>query len=133
VAVVGDLAFLHDLTSLAAGVRLGLSATVLLIDNDGGGIFSFLPQATADRPELGLPDHYEELFGTPHGLDLGPVATSLGARHERVRSLDLADALKAAVSRTGVDVLELRSDRARNLELHREAFAVVVRALEAKT
>ena len=65
--VVGDVSFLHDLNALVAARLHGLSATIVLVDNDGGGIFSFLPQATTDAPEVGLPDHYEELFGTPHG------------------------------------------------------------------
>ena len=134
VAVVGDLAFLHDLTSLLAARRLGLDLTVVLVDNDGGGIFSFLPQGLADRPELGLPAHYEELFGTPHGLELGPVAIALGARHRRVEDgADLARELMAAVSQPGVDVLELRTERARNVELHRRALAAVERALGATT
>ena len=78
VLVVGDLSFLHDLNALVAARLHGLSATIVLIDNDGGGIFSFLPQATTDAPEVGLPDHYEELFGTPHGIDVGPIVTALG-------------------------------------------------------
>jgi 2-succinyl-5-enolpyruvyl-6-hydroxy-3-cyclohexene-1-carboxylate synthase len=131
VLVLGDLAFLHDLTSLAAARRLGLDLTIVLVDNDGGGIFSFLPQGAADRPELGLPAHYEELFGTPHGLDLHPVALSLGASHRRVGNDGLARALTAAVGRPGVDVIELRTDRRRNVELHRQASAAVERALEA--
>ncbi|MGD8486183.1 MAG: 2-succinyl-5-enolpyruvyl-6-hydroxy-3-cyclohexene-1-carboxylic-acid synthase [Chloroflexota bacterium] len=132
VGIVGDLAFLHDLTALAAAVRLDLDATVVLVDNDGGGIFSFLPQGGAVRPELGLPAHFEELFGTPHGLDLGPVAAALGARHTRVRHHDLAPELAAAVARPGVDVLHLRTDRARNVELHQAALAAVSAALESR-
>ena len=131
VLVLGDLAFLHDLTSLVAARRLGLDLTVVLIDNDGGGIFSFLPQGAAERPELGLPEHYEELFGTPHGLDLRPLVSALGATHRRVGGGDLARGLAACVERSGVTVIELSTDRARNVELHREAYAAVERALEA--
>ncbi len=131
VGVVGDLAFLHDLTAVAAAVRLGLEATIVLVDNDGGGIFSFLPQGTADRPELGLPQHYEELFGTPHGLQLGPLVTALGARHVPVGHDDLAVGLHDAVHRPGIDVLHLRTERARNAALHRAAFAAVTAALAA--
>ena len=129
VGVLGDLSFLHDLTALAAGVRLGLDATFVLVDNDGGGIFSFLPQGAADRPELGLPQHYEALFGTPHGLDLGPVALALGANHVAVDRDTLAEALAHAVRRPGIDVLHLRTDRARNVALHRAAFVAVTDAL----
>ena len=76
--VVGDVSFLHDLNALVAARLHGLSATIVLIDNDGGGIFSFLPQASVDAPGVGLPEHYEELFGTPHGIDVGPIVTALG-------------------------------------------------------
>ena len=84
--VVGDVSFLHDLNALVAARLHGLSATIVLIDNDGGGIFSFLPQATTDAPEVGLPEHYEELFGTPHGIDFGPIVTALGGEYRRGRS-----------------------------------------------
>ena len=129
VAVIGDLSLLHDLTALAAAVRLGLDATIVLVDNDGGGIFSFLPQGSAQRPELGLPEHYEELFGTPHGLDLGPVVVALGARHVAVDQGSLSGELSSAVRRSGVDVLHLRTDRVRNVELHRAAFGAATSAV----
>ena len=132
VAVLGDLAFLHDLTSLVAAQRLGLDLAIVLVDNDGGGIFSFLPQAAADRPELGLPEHYEELFGTPHGLDLRAVASALGATHRRIGGGDLARGLSACIDRPGVTVIELNTDRARNVELHRRRSprsSAAVRAL----
>ena len=131
VLVLGDLSFLHDLTSLVAARRLGLDLLIVLVDNDGGGIFSFLPQGSAERPDLGLPEHYEELFGTPHGLDLRPIATALGATHRRVGGGDLARGLAACLGRPGVTVVEVNTDRTRNVELHREAFAAVARAVEA--
>jgi len=131
VGVVGDLALLHDLTALAAGRRLGLDVTFVLVDNDGGGIFSFLPQGRAERPELGLPEVFETLFGTPHGLDLGPVVRALGARHVPVGAAELAEELHAAVGRPGVDVIHLRTERSRNVVLHGEAFAAASEAIEA--
>jgi len=127
--VVGDLSFLHDLNALVAARLHDLSATIVLIDNDGGGIFSFLPQATADAPAVGLPEHYEELFGTPHGIDVGPIATALGADFADVGTSDLRDALAASIGRSRVRVLRYRTDRARNVELHREAAAAVAAAL----
>ena len=84
VLVVGDVSFLHDLNALVAARLHGLSATIVLVDNDGGGIFSFLSQASTDDPGVGLPDHYEELFGTPHGIDVGPIVTALGGEFQVV-------------------------------------------------
>jgi 2-succinyl-5-enolpyruvyl-6-hydroxy-3-cyclohexene-1-carboxylate synthase len=131
VLVVGDLSFLHDLNALVAAKLHDLSATIVLVDNDGGGIFSFLPQASADRPEVGLPEHYEELFGTPHGIDVAPIVGALGGEPLSVGARDLREALVESVGRPGVRVLRLRTERRRNLELHREAAAVVSAALVA--
>jgi 2-succinyl-5-enolpyruvyl-6-hydroxy-3-cyclohexene-1-carboxylate synthase len=129
--VVGDITFLHDLNALVAARLHGLSATIVLVNNDGGGIFSFLPQAqpAAAVPGSGLPDHYEELFGTPHGIDVGPAVTALGGEHRFVAHADIGAAIRDSVGRPGLRVLELRTDRARNLHLHREVAAVVQRAI----
>ena len=129
VLVVGDVSFLHDLNALVSARLHGLSATIVLVDNDGGGIFSFLPQATTDAPEVGLPEHYEELFGTPHGIDVGPIVTALGGEYREVGPASIRAALAASIGRPGVRVLAFRTDRARNVELHREAAAAVAEAL----
>ncbi|MFH0751844.1 MAG: 2-succinyl-5-enolpyruvyl-6-hydroxy-3-cyclohexene-1-carboxylic-acid synthase [Chloroflexota bacterium] len=128
--VIGDLALLHDLSGLVAARLHGLSATIVAVNNDGGGIFSFLPQATAARPDAGLPAHFEELFGTPHGIDLGPLVTALGAEHRAVTAGDLRAALETSLGAPGVQVLEVRTDRARNVALHRAAAAAVAAALD---
>ncbi len=129
--VVGDLSFLHDLNALVAARLHALSATIVLINNDGGGIFSFLPQAqaAASVAGTGLPEHYEELFGTPHGIGVGPIVTALGGEHRLVGHGDLEAAIANSVCRPGVRVLELRTDRARNVELHRELDATVRAAI----
>lgn len=133
VLVVGDLSFLHDLNALVAARLHGLAATIVLINNDGGGIFSFLPQASADDPGVGLPDAYEELFGTPHGVDFGPIVRALGGEHMVVEPGDLRGALAGSIGVPGVQVLEIRTERARNVALHREAAAAVAAALDALT
>jgi 2-succinyl-5-enolpyruvyl-6-hydroxy-3-cyclohexene-1-carboxylate synthase len=130
--VVGDLSFLHDLNALVAARLHGLSATIVLVDNDGGGIFSFLPQATTEAPEVGLPEHYEALFGTPHGIDVGPVVTALGGEYRSTGPGELRAALADSIARPGVQVLALHTDRARNVELHREAAAAVAAAIERR-
>ncbi len=129
--VVGDIAFLHDLNALVAARLHALSATIVLVNNDGGGIFSFLPQAqpAAALAGVGLPEHYEELFGTPHGIDVGPIVTALGGEHRVVEPADLGACVADSLARPGVQVLELRTDRERNVELHRDVAALVARAL----
>jgi 2-succinyl-5-enolpyruvyl-6-hydroxy-3-cyclohexene-1-carboxylate synthase len=127
--VVGDVSFLHDLNALVAARLHGLSATIVLIENDGGGIFSFLSQATTNAPDVGLPDHYEELFGTPHGIDVGPIVAALGGEYRSVSPSELREALADSIARPGVRVLGFRTDRGRNVDLHHEAAAVVADAL----
>ncbi|MEO5963957.1 MAG: 2-succinyl-5-enolpyruvyl-6-hydroxy-3-cyclohexene-1-carboxylic-acid synthase [Candidatus Limnocylindrales bacterium] len=128
--VVGDVSFLHDLNALVAAKLHDLSATIVLVNNDGGGIFSFLAQAQPDVPAgSGLPEHYEELFGTPHGIDVGPIVGALGGEHRLVTHTDLASAVRDSVGRPGVRVLELRTERDRNVHLHRGLAAAVARAV----
>ncbi len=127
--VVGDLSFLHDLGGFVAARLHGIALTVVLVNNDGGGIFSFLPQAVAQLPDVGLPEHYEELFGTPHGIEPGPLVESFGFDHRRVDGATLDAALAEVIGLPGVHVLELRTDRTRNVELHREVAGVVGAAL----
>ena len=124
--------------SIRAEIREGLAyawaikeirATIVLVDNDGGGIFSFLPQARTDDPGAGLPEHYEELFGTPHGIDFGPIVEALGATYRPVGARGLRTALAESLVATGISVLQLRTERARNLELHAEAASAVAAAL----
>jgi 2-succinyl-5-enolpyruvyl-6-hydroxy-3-cyclohexene-1-carboxylate synthase len=103
----------------------------VLVDNDGGGIFSFLPQATATIPGAGLPDRYEELFGTPHGIDVAPIVTALGGEHTVVGQRDLREQIDRSIACDGVQVLELRTDRARNVALHREVAALVATAIKS--
>jgi 2-succinyl-5-enolpyruvyl-6-hydroxy-3-cyclohexene-1-carboxylate synthase len=130
VLVIGDLSFLHDLNALVAARLHHLSATIVLVNNDGGGIFSFLPQAATNDPGVGLPDAYEELFGTPHGIDFGPIVRALGAEYSLAGPAELHDALARSIAAKGVQVIEIRTERARNLTLHREATAAVAAALD---
>ena len=113
---IGDLSFLHDFTGLLGAQRTGANLTVLLLHNDGGAIFSYLPQH-------GLP-RFEELFGTPHGVDFAAGIAMLGGHHRRAASREeLVAALGEALASPGVSVVELRSDREQSRILHEEVFA----------
>jgi len=125
VLVIGDLAFYHDMNGLLAGRLHALDATIVVLNNDGGGIFSFLPQAA-------YPEHFELLFGTPHGLTFAPAAELYGARYHRAETWDaLRAGVAAGVRGRGLHVVEMRTDRARNVTLHRDAWAAVAVALDA--
>lgn len=126
VLVLGDLAFYHDLNGLLAAKLYGLNATVVLINNDGGGIFSFLPQA-------GYPEYFEALFGTPHGLDFRHAAGLYGASHALVKSWeDFRTRVREGFSSEGLSVVEVRTSRDRNVLLHREVWQAVEAVLLAE-
>jgi 2-succinyl-5-enolpyruvyl-6-hydroxy-3-cyclohexene-1-carboxylate synthase len=124
-ALLGDLAFLHDSNGLLGAGGRDLDVVFVVVDNDGGGIFSFLPQA-------GLPEHFEELFGTPHGIDVGALAAVHEIPVDRVDRPDrIGPAVREAVETGGVRVVHARTDRRTNVGLHRRAVDAVARALEA--
>ena len=123
-ALCGDLALLHDASGLLGAAGRPRGAVLVVCDNDGGGIFSFLPQAE-------LPgDLFEPLFGTPHGLDLMALAAAARVPARVVeKAADLVPALDAALAGGGTELVLVRSDRAANLARHRalaEAVAVAV-------
>jgi 2-succinyl-5-enolpyruvyl-6-hydroxy-3-cyclohexene-1-carboxylate synthase len=123
-ALCGDLTLLHDASSLLGAAGRSRGATLVVCDNDGGGIFSFLPQAR-------LPgDLFEPLFGTPHGLDLAALAAAARLPCRTIeKAAELVPALEAALAGGGTRLLLVRSDRAANLARHRalaEAVAVAV-------
>lgn len=125
VLVLGDLSFYHDMNGLLASSLHDLSLTVILVNNDGGGIFSFLPQAD-------LPRHYEMLFGTPTGLDYRYAAEMYGGRFERIDSWEkFREVFSRAVHANGLDVIEVPTDRQGNVEQHRRIWRRLSEALSA--
>jgi 2-succinyl-5-enolpyruvyl-6-hydroxy-3-cyclohexene-1-carboxylate synthase len=127
VGLVGDLAFLHDAGALVGAADRDLDAVIVVVDNGGGGIFSFLPQATA----VAAPVH-ERLFGTPHTVDLVALADVHGLpATELSRAGDLAPAVRSHLEAGGISVLVLRTDRRTNVEVHDEIHAAVARALDS--
>jgi len=109
-ALAGDLSSLHDVGSLATAGRLDLPITIIVVNNDGGGIFSFLPQSA-------LPRHFERVFGTPHGLSFVPIADAFGLRAVHA---DTADRLASEISLPGL--IEVTTNRAREVELQAAAL-----------
>ncbi len=124
--VIGDVSFYHDLNGLLAARQHGLNVLVVLVNNDGGGIFSFLPQARS------LADDFETLFGTPHGLDFRPFVEGYGGRFVRVADWPgLRTAVTEGLARGGLQVVEVPTDRARNVTLHRDVWRAVADAMSA--
>ena len=119
VLLTGDLALLHDLGGLLAASRHRIAATLVVLNNDGGGIFSLLPVA-AQREAV----DFETLFSTPHGLDLAHASRLFGATHWRVTRLEeLRLALKQTIGAPGLHVVEVPFDREVDADARRTLFA----------
>jgi 2-succinyl-5-enolpyruvyl-6-hydroxy-3-cyclohexene-1-carboxylate synthase len=113
--VLGDLAYYHDMNGLLALGRCGVDATVVLIDNDGGGIFHMLPIEDHDPP-------FTEQFRTPHGLEFAPTADLYELSFRPVAPEALPDAYAEAVRTDGTTVLSDPLD-AESSHRTREAIA----------
>jgi 2-succinyl-5-enolpyruvyl-6-hydroxy-3-cyclohexene-1-carboxylate synthase len=125
VALVGDLAFVHDTNGLLGAVDRDIELTVVVVDNRGGGIFSFLPQASVLAD-----DTFEALFGTPHDVDLAMLAEAHGARaHRADTAAELAALVGKCATARGVDVVLVSTDRARNVAVHDEINRAVETAV----
>lgn len=113
-AVVGDLTALHDLNSLALLRGIETPFVLIVINNDGGGIFSFLPiQAHAG-------DAFEPLFGTPHGLGFAHAAQLFGLAYAAPSTPQaLIEAYQAAMGGRGATLIEVRTARDTNVQQHR--------------
>jgi len=123
VGLVGDLAFLYDAGALLGASDREVHLTVIVVDNDGGGIFSFLPQAAA------LPAaQFERYWGTPHGIDVGAVAAAYGVEVARVADRESLDAVLAGVTGPGVRVAVVRSERSANVAAHDQLNRAVAAA-----
>jgi 2-succinyl-5-enolpyruvyl-6-hydroxy-3-cyclohexene-1-carboxylate synthase len=120
--LIGDLAFLHDVNGLVGAVERGIDLVIVVVDNDGGGIFSFLPQAGHVDPVT-----FERVYGTPHGLDLVAVGAAFGVE-SRVTD-DVAAAVTQGLADGGVHVVVARTQRAANADLHQRLNAAVAVAL----
>jgi 2-succinyl-5-enolpyruvyl-6-hydroxy-3-cyclohexene-1-carboxylate synthase len=155
VLLIGDVALAHDIGGLLAAPRLGLKLTIVLLDNDGGGIFDFLPVSRApparrdhsDRPlgvDIGTPDGaregdgdgeprgdiYTRHIATPTGLDFAQAATLYGVAHEPVDTIpDFRAALERALApQTDSTLIHVRTERAANVNLHARIWSAVARA-----
>jgi 2-succinyl-5-enolpyruvyl-6-hydroxy-3-cyclohexene-1-carboxylate synthase len=123
VLVLGDLSFFHDLNGLLAASLHRLNLTIILINNDGGGIFSFLPQAA-------YPEHFEQLFGTPTGLEFRLVVEMYGGRYQRAENWEsFRKAVNQGIHSSGLDVIEILAERTSNVKMHRQLWEVVQKAI----
>ena len=122
--ITGDVAFLHDLNSLGLVHTLEAPMVIVLLNNDGGGIFSFLPIAEHA-------DVFERCFGTPHGMTFEHAASLFGLDYARPTSGDeFVRAYEGARRRTGATLIEVQTRRRENYDLHASLRDAALKCIE---
>jgi len=115
--LIGDLALLHDLNSLA--MLRDVHVIVVVLNNDGGGIFSFLPIARHE-------EFFEPYFGTPQGVGFEPAAKMFGLAYEHPGTMEeFVEAYGSACARGSSTLIEVKTDRKENVTLHRRLLEEV--------
>lgn len=121
--LIGDIACIHDSNGLWALNRRDVDLTIVVTNNDGGSIFSFLPQAQAVENST-----FELLYGTPHGVSFQHLAAAHGIDYECVTTIE---SLKHWLKKSGTRLLEIPFDRSINVAQHEALQAAIVTAVEA--
>lgn len=121
--LIGDLSFLHDVNGLIATRFHETDLTIVIMNNDGGGIFSYLPQATIER-------HYEDLFGTPTGLTFEHIAAMYDAEYHAVTTLDNFKEVLNDKKEKPLRILEVFTNRQENVRAHRALWKKMIERLE---
>lgn len=112
VMVTGDLSFFHDMNGLAIGKTHGMNLTIILHNNDGGGIFQYLPQKGTDD--------FDYLFNTPQGIDYSGLATMYGLDYVKVTTnAELEQAMQQYIGTEGIHLIEVPTSKESSRELHR--------------
>ena len=124
IALTGDVGAIHDINALELIGRMSLPVTIVAINNDGGGIFSFLPQA-ADVDD----DRFNAAFATPHGRSLTEIATAFGIAAGPISS---PSDLEKSMAEDGPALFEVHTDRRENVAVHERLYEAVGKAVGSK-
>lgn len=128
VLMTGDLAFLHDLSGLLLARRETIPLTIVVLDDNGGGIFSMLPVAQQSEEVA-----FQELFHTPHGLDLAGVAALVGLEDTLATNADeLETAIAAGIASPGVSIVRVPVDATENERRFRAATSSALGAVDSE-
>ena len=122
--LIGDLAFVHDVNGLIVSRFQQTNITIVVMNNDGGGIFSYLPQSTEKN-------YFEHLFGTPTGLEFSHIAAMYDAQYDAVHT---KEAFKHALNQTktkDVRIIEVFTNRQVNTETHRKLWSAISKELDS--
>lgn len=121
--LIGDLSFLHDVNGLIVTRFHEADLTIVIINNDGGGIFSYLPQADAGN-------HFEELFGTPTGLTFGHIAAMYDAQYAAIHTPEEFGMELDKVKEKPVRIIEVFTNRQANVKAHRDLWMQITDRLD---
>ncbi|WP_445489316.1 2-succinyl-5-enolpyruvyl-6-hydroxy-3-cyclohexene-1-carboxylic-acid synthase [Niallia sp. 03133] len=122
--VLGDLTFFHDANGLIAAKQFDIPLTIILINNNGGGIFSFLPQSQHEK-------HFELLFGTPLDLDFKHLITLYKGKYQLIENwIQFDNMMQMQTESSKLRVFELRTNRNENVEEHRELIKNVSQEID---
>ncbi len=116
--LIGDLSFMHDVNGLLISRMQTMDLTIMVSNNDGGGIFSYLPQST-------IPNHFEQLFGTPTGLSFALLAEMYGIQYSSVSSIKELEGQLAEEKTAPLRIIEMISIREQNVQAHRELWTAI--------
>jgi 2-succinyl-5-enolpyruvyl-6-hydroxy-3-cyclohexene-1-carboxylate synthase len=123
VLLTGDLSFLHDLNALAIANNYSVPLTIIVINNNGGGIFESLPIAKKVK-------NFNKFFITPHNLELGEIVKSFGINYQRITNRSkLQHQLKASLSKNVPSVIEIKTDSVKSVQLRNKYFNEVNKIL----
>ena len=123
VLLTGDLALLHDANGFLLAPKFKGSLTIVLINNNGGGIFEHLPVASFNPP-------FEEFFATPQSVDFPKLCAAHGVAYTRVRDGKHFTGLISELPKSGIRVLEVRTDRKKDAAFRKKIFAGAAKAAE---
>ncbi|WP_399631123.1 2-succinyl-5-enolpyruvyl-6-hydroxy-3-cyclohexene-1-carboxylic-acid synthase [Sporosarcina sp. SG10008] len=121
--LIGDLSFLHDINGLIVTRFHEADLTIVIINNDGGGIFSYLPQADAGN-------HFEELFGTPTGLTFGHIAAMYDAQYAAIHTPEEFGMELDKAKEKPVRIIEVFTNRQANVKAHRDLWKQITDRLD---
>lgn len=112
--LIGDISFLHDYTSLFIARQYNIPIRVVVVNNNGGGIFSFLPQANEKK-------HFEALFGTPFSPPIEKLAKAVGGNYVQPKTVDeLSEILAQPIKQ--IEIVEVITDREENVSWHKRKW-----------
>jgi 2-succinyl-5-enolpyruvyl-6-hydroxy-3-cyclohexene-1-carboxylate synthase len=124
--LIGDLAFLHDINSLVLASRSRVPVTIVLLNNDGGGLFSYLPIAEYRK-------HFERFFGAPHGLDFAHAAALFNLEYSKPTTISqFRDCLGRAFAAERSSIIDIRMDRDSSFARHQTVWEKAAEAIAGR-